>query len=233
MSTIVIASKSNSLYLAEWEVLAEFLAKNLPNFKYSVIKKHKNEWDAFLSNLVETYGFNKKWCPIVFTLEGQLIGDVSEFYDYSQAKFGKVYRVSKDTLNLRAKNNARMVNEEVRRRDKGPNIIEKIQKSLRKAKKKHLVKNYEGFFKNIIVEGIPFRVRLTDLATRSVEFRDEIDPKECLGDADLEQDELEQERRENHEREGEENEGESPTIKVLAFVHFSNINIISYDFNFL
>lgn len=126
-----------------------------------------------------------------------------------------------------------MVNEEVRRRDKGPNIIEKIQKSLRKAKKKHLVKNYEGFFKNIIVEGIPFRVRLTDLATRSVEFRDEIDPKECLGDADLEQDELEQERRENHEREGEENEGESPTIKVLVFVHFSNINIISYDFNFL
>ena len=105
-----------------------------------------------------------------------------------------------------------MVNEEVRRRDKGPNVIEKIQKSLRKAKKKHLVKNYEGFFKNIIVDGIPFRVRLTDLAKRSVEFRDEIDPGEHLGDADLDQEELEQERREKHE--GEENEEESPTIKV-------------------
>lgn len=76
----------------------------------------------------------------MFTVEGELIGDVSEFYDYSQNKFGKVYRVSKDTLNLRAKNNARMVNEEVRRRDKGPNIIEKIQKSLRKAKNSQLVK---------------------------------------------------------------------------------------------
>ena len=56
----MIASKSNSLYLAECEVLAEFLAKNLPNFKYSVIKKHKNEWDSFLNSLVETYGFKRK-----------------------------------------------------------------------------------------------------------------------------------------------------------------------------
>lgn len=60
MSSIVIASKSNSLYLAECEVLAEFLSKNLPNFQYSVIKKHKNEWDKFLNSLKETYGFHRK-----------------------------------------------------------------------------------------------------------------------------------------------------------------------------
>ena len=144
MTSIVIASKSNSPYLAECEVLAEFLTKNCPNFKYSVIKKHKNEWDKFLISLKQSYGFKRKWCPIVFTVEGELIGDVSEFYDYAQIKFGKVYRVSKDTLNLRAKNNVRAVNEEVRRRDKGPNIVEKIQKSLRKAKKNHHVKNFEG-----------------------------------------------------------------------------------------
>jgi len=60
MSSIVIASKSNSLYLAECEVLAEFLAKNLPSFQYSVIKKHKNEWDEFLKCLKESYGFKRK-----------------------------------------------------------------------------------------------------------------------------------------------------------------------------
>jgi hypothetical protein len=60
MTSIVIASKSNSLYLAECEVLAEFLAQNLPDFKYSVIKKYKSEWDEFLTSLTESYGFKRK-----------------------------------------------------------------------------------------------------------------------------------------------------------------------------
>ena len=134
MSAIVIASKSNSLYLAECEVLASYLAKNLPDLKYSIISKHKNEWDDFLKSLKDSYGFKRKCCPIVFTVEGELIGDVGDFYDYAQNRYGKVYRVSKDTLNLMAKNNARAINEEVRKRDKGPSMIEKIQKTLLKCK---------------------------------------------------------------------------------------------------
>ena len=173
MASIIIASKANSRYLAECEVLAEFLAKNL-DFKYTVIKKHKNEWDDFLTSLTESFGFSRKCCPIVFTVEGELIGDVTEFYDYSQNKYGKVYRVSKETLDLRAKSNVKATNEEVRRRDKGPNIVEQIQKALLKSKKKKLVSNYEGYFNSVIKDGIPYKVRLTDMSKRSVEFTDEI-----------------------------------------------------------
>lgn len=64
----------------------------------------------------------------------------------------------------------------------------------------------------MIVDGIPFRVRHTDLAKQSVEFKDEIDPKEALGDADLEFDENEENK--EAENEGEDAEGDSPTIKV-------------------
>jgi hypothetical protein len=67
--------------------------------------------------------------------------------------------VSKDTLDLRARSNAKAVNEQVRRRDKGPNIIEKIQKSLKKAKKKKLVQNLEGYFKTVVANGVKYKVR--------------------------------------------------------------------------
>lgn len=208
MSSIVIASKSNSLYLAEWEVLAEFLAKNLPNFQYSVIKKHKNEWEKFLNSLKESFGFKRKWCPIVFTVEGELIGDVGEFYDYAQTRFGKVYRVSKDTLNLRAKNNTRMVNEEVRRRDKGPNIIEKIQKRLKKAKRKELVNNFDGFFKTVTEKGIPFKVRYTNITEKSVQNVQELSPED-------DEDGFDGEGEDHGEHEGEENEGKFINFKLF------------------
>jgi hypothetical protein len=42
------------------------------------------------------------------------------------------------------------------------------------------VHNYEGYFKTIVANGIPFKVRLTDLAKRSVEFKEELDPREGL-----------------------------------------------------
>lgn len=205
MASIVIASKANYLYLAECEVLAEFLAQNLPNFKYTVIKKHKNEWDDFLVSLTESYGFKRKCCPIVFTVEGELIGDSTEFYDYAQNKYGKVYRVSKDTLDLRARNNAKAINEEVRRRDKGPNIVEKIQKCLRKAKKKQLVSNYEGHFKTVLAKGIPYKIRLTDITKRSVEHHEEEQP-EAEGEGGYEEEYAEGDQEGDQEAEGERND---------------------------
>ena len=66
----------------------------------------------------------------------------------------------------------------MRRKVKGPNIVEKIQKALRKAKSKKIVNNLEGYFKPFVKNGIPYRVRLTDMKKRSVEFTEEIDEKE-------------------------------------------------------
>ena len=57
-------------------------------------------------------------------------------------------------------------------------MIEKIQKALRKAKQKKLVSNLEGSFKTIIKNGIPYKVRLTDMSKRSVEFVEEVEEPE-------------------------------------------------------
>lgn len=152
-----------------------------------MIKKHKNEWDDFLTSLTESYGFSRKCCPIIFTVEGELIGDTREFYDYCQNKYGKIVRVGNEVTEPRAKANAQETKELVRRRDMGPNLIEKIQRVLRKAKNKKLVSNLEGSFEQIIHNGITYKVRLTDLSKRSVEFVEKIE--EAEGEDEIQEEE--------------------------------------------
>ena len=149
-----------------------------------MIKKHKNEWDDFLTSLTESYGFKRKCCPIVFTVEGELIGDTREFYDYCQNKYGKIVRVGNEVSEPRAKANAQEAKEFVRKRDKGANLIEKIQKTLRKAKVKKLVSNlprnrFEKPDKKEKISIVQGEILNLEKFTRSLEIED-LDNKEIL-----------------------------------------------------
>jgi hypothetical protein len=105
MTTIIIASKSNSVHLAECQVLAEYLKANCPSFDYEVVMKHKNEWPSFAVSLKNSYAFHKLCCPLIFTVEGQLIGDTVDFHEFAKSRYGKEYSVNKDLLTKRAKEN--------------------------------------------------------------------------------------------------------------------------------
>ena len=48
MVTFVVASKSNQPYLAECQILGEFLEKNCPDVAVKFIIKHQSEWSDFL-----------------------------------------------------------------------------------------------------------------------------------------------------------------------------------------
>ena len=79
-------------------MLAEYLKANCPGFNYEVIMKIKNEWPPFVAALTRSYGFNKICCPIVFTVEGTLIGDTQDFHMYAKTQYNKSYTVSKEIL---------------------------------------------------------------------------------------------------------------------------------------
>jgi len=67
--------------------------------------KHKDEWDDFILAVQTSYGFNKLCCPMIFTVEGQLIGDTKDFTNYAKDHFGKEYTEAKEILIKRAKEN--------------------------------------------------------------------------------------------------------------------------------
>ncbi len=55
--------------------------------------------------LKNSYGFNKLCTPMVFTVEGQLIGDSEDFQNWAKERFGREYSLPKEILIKRAKTN--------------------------------------------------------------------------------------------------------------------------------
>jgi len=76
------------------------LKTNLPNFTYECVQKHKDEWMPFLVALKNSgsYSFSTKTCPIVFTVEGQLIGDSESFSNWAKKRFGREHTIPKELL---------------------------------------------------------------------------------------------------------------------------------------
>ena len=75
MTTYVIASKANSPYLAECQIIGEHVAANTPDVSIQVVIKDAAEWPEFIDSVTSCYGFETKPCPIIYTIEGKLIGD--------------------------------------------------------------------------------------------------------------------------------------------------------------
>ena len=55
--------------------------------------------------MCRSYGFEKKSCPIVYTLEGTLIGDGRDFVDHVRERYGKSLTVTKENQKNRTKIN--------------------------------------------------------------------------------------------------------------------------------
>ena len=51
--------------------------------------KDSSEWKEFLNSVMRTYGFEKKSCPIVYTLEGTLIGSGADFVEHVRERYDK------------------------------------------------------------------------------------------------------------------------------------------------
>jgi hypothetical protein len=79
MVTYVVASKAQNPYLAECQIVGEYMTKNTPDVKVKYVIKDSSEWKEFADSVCRSYGFEKKSCPLVYTLEGTLIGDGSDF----------------------------------------------------------------------------------------------------------------------------------------------------------
>ena len=96
MVTYVIASKARSQYLAEVQALGDFLEKNCPGVSVKLVIKHKSEWSEFLDATCRSYGFSKRSCPLIYTIEGTLIGDAQKFVEHVKEKYARAIALTKD-----------------------------------------------------------------------------------------------------------------------------------------
>ena len=130
MVTYVVASKAHQPYLAECQILGEFLNKNAPDVSVQFVIKDSSEWKDFLNSVCRSYGFEKKSCPIIYTLEGALIGSGSDFAEHVRERFDKQITISKDQQKGWTKLNVLENDERMRKKNVGDTLGEQIMKNL-------------------------------------------------------------------------------------------------------
>jgi len=97
MPTYVVASKANMPYLAECQILGEYVSDNSPDVCVKFVIKDASEWGEFVDSVCRSYGFEKKTCPIVYTVEGTLIGDGRAFVDHCREVYNKTLTITKES----------------------------------------------------------------------------------------------------------------------------------------
>jgi hypothetical protein len=106
----------------------------------------------------------------VYTIEGTLIGDGASFVEHVRERYGKVLGMTKETQKKRTHENMTLINEEMRKKQEGHTLGEKIAKSLEKIKSKEdahknsVVSHIDdAFFLEEIEQDSRFYIRRTNL----------------------------------------------------------------------
>ena len=81
------------------------MTNNTPDVQVKYVIKDNSEWKEFVDSVCRSYGFEKKSCPLVYTLEGTLIGDGSDFITHCHELFDKTVTVTKEQQKNRQKLN--------------------------------------------------------------------------------------------------------------------------------
>lgn len=61
--------------------------------------------------LARSYGFEKITCPLIFTVEGKLIGNAQQFEHHVKTTFGKNFKISNESKKRRVHANVDNVND--------------------------------------------------------------------------------------------------------------------------
>ena len=91
-----------------------------------------------MDSVCRSYGFDKKSCPIIYTLEGTLIGDGRGFIEHCRERYGKSLTVTKESQKNRTKLNVEENEERMRKNKEGETLGEKIENHLNSLKKKEV-----------------------------------------------------------------------------------------------
>ncbi|XP_077175371.1 putative malate dehydrogenase 1B isoform X2 [Paroedura picta] len=90
MAKFVLAGRADCPYYAKAELLADYLQKNLPNFRIYKITQHPDNWEKWLQETCEKNGWKHKRSPIIWRElldrggKGLLLGGFNEFLEHAQ-----------------------------------------------------------------------------------------------------------------------------------------------------
>ena len=113
---------------------------------------------------MRSYGFYHKSVPLIFTIEGELIGDGAEFVEHVRERYAKVIGMTKEAQKARLEENKKLIADKHRKEHHGLSLREKITKATNSKKQKDTIETItDSFFEECEVEGRHMYSRTTNL----------------------------------------------------------------------
>ncbi|XP_006889222.1 PREDICTED: putative malate dehydrogenase 1B [Elephantulus edwardii] len=111
MAKFVLAGRADCPFYAKVELLADYLQKNLPDFRVHKITQHPDAWEEWLKNICEKNKWNHKKSPIIWRElvdrggKGVLLGGYNEFLEHAQLYYGVTSNMTSELMLMVAKEN--------------------------------------------------------------------------------------------------------------------------------
>ena len=81
------------------------MSANIPDVNLKTVVKDESEWDTFVDSICRSYGFTQDPNPIVYTIEGNFIGDGADFLEHVRTRYQKSLQLTGDQTRKRVKLN--------------------------------------------------------------------------------------------------------------------------------
>ncbi|OMJ83869.1 hypothetical protein SteCoe_15095 [Stentor coeruleus] len=163
MSNYIIAGEAGTSDLVDCEYLGKKLEASTPSTCVHVIAKHSSEWNEFLKKICNSYGFKEPSSPIIFTVDGQLIGDKQAFKEHVLQLYSVRGELDKNLRGL-ISDYDRMNLENYRlKQAEGPTIEEKVKTRIKDTVNQGRMVILDGFYEKQYDSGFEFWVKESNL----------------------------------------------------------------------
>ena len=159
MSNYIIAGEAGSQDLADCEFLGKKLQASTPGTSIHVIAKHSTEWDEFLKKICSGYGFKESSNPIIFTVEGKLIGDKHTFKEHVLQAYSVRGELDKNMKSMISDYDKLTLENHRQKIADGPGVKEITRKNVELIIKEGGVRIIDGFFESTIDDGFEFFIK--------------------------------------------------------------------------
>ncbi|XP_036010132.1 putative malate dehydrogenase 1B isoform X1 [Mus musculus] len=133
MAKFVIAGKANCPYYAKAELLADYLQKNLPDFRIFKITQHPDKWEDWVEDVCERNMWDHRTSPIIWRElldrggRGLLLGGYNEFLEHAQLYYGVTSNMTTELMMVIAKENMQTHTEQQLDKETMKDLISPLQ----------------------------------------------------------------------------------------------------------
>lgn len=156
MSNYIIAGEAGNPDLSDCEFLGKKLEASTPNTNVHIIAKHSTEWDEFLKRLCSSYGFKEASNPIVFTVDGKLIGDKQSFREHVLSTYSVRGELDKNMRALISEFDKTSLENSRQKAADGPSVKDQVKERLNEIVSNGNMRILDGFFETNYDRGFQF-----------------------------------------------------------------------------